>query len=425
MLLLTSCNSRAVEVLDTKRVQTSDESGMTRIASRGACCVTVVAVLWLSVATVVAGPVSSVVQGCPGSQGNEWCATAQVTVVPGDYVNTATPSCDKNVAATWEGLVFSYEHSRFPNVSQYAGALTADSPVLMQSENANALWGLSALGPSRLANCAVLALAVPQGSTVRKLKREAREQFDVGWHECGTDQDCPIGWSGFEPEVLQAATTTGTVVGGVFKNWSHNRQREARLTVYFDPPSASWSPSGITLAANDNRPTSDLWWNHEPWNRACPRSRTGITPILGGSNYDLLKVELNGDVIFADYVFDGKNLTCANVGSGGFVVALVHGDESKRDVSTMYGIRSTSDGRPSATVVLNYQRLLDGRIAIVSVTDDTVTLRFGQHAPWRFQRFCWQEQNGVWTKSEAVLSPDVPACARNLEPSETRPLLVP
>lgn len=104
---------------------------------------------------------------------------------------------------------------------------------------------------------------------------------------------------------------------------------------------------------------------------------------------------------------------------------LVHGDERKRDVSTMYGIRRFKGGGPSPTIVLNYQHLVDGPISIVEVSDTQAVIKYGQHDPWRYQRFCWDPDRGAWTKSAGVLSRDVPGCTQTLGSTETRPLASP
>lgn len=180
------------------------------------------------------------------------------------------------------------------------------------------------------------------------------------------------------------------------------------------------------------------WWESETWERACSIASSGFEPIVGGSNHDLLEARYKGKFLFADYVFDGQDLQCItevgkpptmdkDVKAGRYVIWLRHG--SNRDIFTIYGLKTSKGQNP--TVKLIYAHLLDGRINLEAITDDSVTIRYGkkparEEAPQlkgdRIQTFCWDHKSGVWTTSDNPLideskyrgntSPPVPVCDR-------------
>jgi hypothetical protein len=88
-------------------------------------------------------------------------------------------------------------------------------------------------------SCRLLAVSLPRGAKFAGFRYEASD--DRGQADCVGDQDCPIGDSRFlgNPGIERGAEVT--VVWAVFENSSTERQRRARLTVYFVPASG-WQP---------------------------------------------------------------------------------------------------------------------------------------------------------------------------------------
>ncbi len=88
-------------------------------------------------------------------------------------------------------------------------------------------------------SCRILAVAIPRNAKFQGFRYEAAD--DAGQADCVGDKDCPIGDSRFldNPGIERGREVT--VVYSVFENRSTERQRRARLTVYFVPASG-WRP---------------------------------------------------------------------------------------------------------------------------------------------------------------------------------------
>jgi hypothetical protein len=112
------------------------------------------------------------------------------------------------------------------------------------------------IAPNRKASCKPLAVALPVGSVVRGFRLFAGDG-GRGFHQCLQDGNghfvCNVdhvngqivavpngvafcGWESVPP--VTRISASNQVVGAVFKNWSHDRQRWASLTVLFRPPHA-------------------------------------------------------------------------------------------------------------------------------------------------------------------------------------------
>jgi hypothetical protein len=215
---------------------------------------------WLTysvIATVVLGCVfshslfaNSVSRECVGADPGDYCATSEIVVFPGEYVYENRPGCDKSVGTIFASVAQTYGRSTRTQASEYAGSLNNQN--LVQLDRSTHLSGgdLNLLGrEGRVANCALLAIAIPRNAILKGANVEAAEERGSEWHACSLSEDCPIGWSSFD-KVLQQDTPNGIVIAVPFKNWSHNRARRARLTVYFTPPSAGWTPPLPVSPAN-------------------------------------------------------------------------------------------------------------------------------------------------------------------------------
>jgi hypothetical protein len=90
------------------------------------------------------------------------------------------------------------------------------------------------IAPNRHANCAVLGLKIPEGSTIVAIRYFAADGQPVSSCPIGVNNwpICKVGWSRWQP----AVTTANGAVVAVFKNWSHNLDRDVALQVEFIPP---------------------------------------------------------------------------------------------------------------------------------------------------------------------------------------------
>jgi hypothetical protein len=108
----------------------------------------------------------------------------------------------------------------------------------------------------QFAVCGSIAMVLPEGSTNVSVLALAFDKEGGNWADCSPDQAgqhpcnrCEDGRVGRGPchgswgNVDYAAWVwqiNGRVVTGIFKNWSHDRERRSQFRVYFDPP-ARWA----------------------------------------------------------------------------------------------------------------------------------------------------------------------------------------
>ena len=88
--------------------------------------------------------------------------------------------------------------------------------------------------------CRVVTAVIPKAGRVRGMRMEAADASGVG--DCQADRPCPVGrarWLG-QPRVYREPSAN--VVWGLFVNEAPDRERRARLTVYFAAPYRAWEP---------------------------------------------------------------------------------------------------------------------------------------------------------------------------------------
>jgi hypothetical protein len=80
--------------------------------------------------------------------------------------------------------------------------------------------------------CTTVNVYIPLTGHVDAVAGFARETGSTAWSPCySPQQDCAIGWSTFDPGYQIYTTPSNTVVAWTFKNWSHNRARDAMVAV--------------------------------------------------------------------------------------------------------------------------------------------------------------------------------------------------
>lgn len=212
----------------------------------------------IAVAAAAAAHASVVAVPCEGCAERLFVATATREVAPGDYVHEDDPACAavsgvahpqtlwkevERYAAEWRG-----DEGAEGAAAAFAGPVLRPATdelarpsrgVRIEGDLGRALSGLTQ--PS--AACAILAVVVPRGAIVDGITFEAAEAShgrERTWHACAGDS-CLEGWSRFEA-ARQFPTPSGALlVATLFKNWSHDRARRARLNVAFIPP-PGWVP---------------------------------------------------------------------------------------------------------------------------------------------------------------------------------------
>jgi hypothetical protein len=164
-------------------------------------------------------------------------AVADVIVPNGDYILApGVPGCETNpfdaVHAAANVIVAS-------QTSGWIGALTAVLDAVGRSGKVGGAVGeiLQLFYGPRYARCAPVSVVIPVGSQIVRVAYEARDGSGSG--PCNLDGNgwivCGVGWSLFEPYQVTPAGNS-MIVTAIFKNWSHDRERGATLTVYFIPP---------------------------------------------------------------------------------------------------------------------------------------------------------------------------------------------
>lgn len=90
-------------------------------------------------------------------------------------------------------------------------------------------------------HCQMAGIVLPAGAQFAGYVLEAWDE--LGGRGCRVGFDCAVGQSRWLGEPVVVEGSARTVVYGIFKNRSTRRERRARMTVYFEPPSQDWRPA--------------------------------------------------------------------------------------------------------------------------------------------------------------------------------------
>lgn len=190
-------------------------------------------------------PVSASAQAV--CRGNECKATSGVvTIGPGDYVHVNNPACgDGSQHEVTNVIKVLGVHS--VGMATYAGPVLEDAlqrfgqgvrnDIARQGGDLARLFsGLT----NPVAACSLVPVKLPEGAQVTGVKMSWREGGAPKWRTAVAGETGA--WSGFESPIC-TGTPNGSVCYTVFKNWSHDRTREAMLEVYFTrPDDGAWVP---------------------------------------------------------------------------------------------------------------------------------------------------------------------------------------
>ena len=194
-------------------------------------------------ASIYSAPIKAEVVG-PGS-GCKTCQPGELAVVNvddvghGRYSYNAAPTCQVGSAGDLGKALDGIEKAV---LKDFAGALReltntdafrqATSPI--HGEVGKVLNG----GKSDTANCQLICNIVPlEGEITDYAIYAGNTKEDLT--RCEAGKDCPIGWSKFESTPITTATGSSKTHCVNFMNWSHDRDRVARLVTFFKPP-AKW-----------------------------------------------------------------------------------------------------------------------------------------------------------------------------------------
>lgn len=116
-------------------------------------------------------------------------------------------------------------------------AMTAESSLVVphgiQAQTADPSCIGSNL-PDPAAFCVALTVGgIPIGARIDNVRLFAREKDADKWSECKPKVDAPLGWCKFPGNYQIQTNNLGISIRQEFRNWSHDRDREARLLVEY------------------------------------------------------------------------------------------------------------------------------------------------------------------------------------------------
>lgn len=182
--------------------------------------------------------------GCDECQPTEARVRVEMRVPHGLRATTATPSC-MNEAHDTGAIRDVSDDAAALSGGQFAGAaeeLLRNREVqrIIARRVGGDVGRVLGGGEDRSAYCQAVCAVLPKDSTVTGYKLEAGGQ-GRNFQTCAAGNDCAIGKAKWTAEPIPTTGENSKTVCGVFANWDHQRNRIARLSVYFTPPD-DWIP---------------------------------------------------------------------------------------------------------------------------------------------------------------------------------------
>lgn len=183
------------------------------------------------VTTVSACSISDPPADCEGM----WATSISVRVPNGAYVHVADPGCMNDAAAELTKVLAAAAEAQVPGISRFAGPITtAMDTEIKRFYRANGGGDFGRLTSPYAKNgalCAPIALIVPVDSRIEGFRFEAAESGG-GYSRCRVGADCGIGWSKYQAQPIVRSNSAMKTVTAIFMNWSHDRTRRAKMTVF-------------------------------------------------------------------------------------------------------------------------------------------------------------------------------------------------
>lgn len=180
---------------------------------------------------------------CAGCREGEWAVISQVIVIEADPRVTRSGACPGDLTGL-EEAASTLAAAAGDRLGGFAGpaavAMGGGAGAMVDAATRGRLRDLVSPHGDVSSSCRMVGVFLPAGATFVGYQYEAWDALGGGG--CVADRDCPVGsarWHG-EPAAVDAGPTR--FVFGIFENRSTRRERRAKLTVYFRPPSAGWSP---------------------------------------------------------------------------------------------------------------------------------------------------------------------------------------
>ena len=174
---------------------------------------------------------------CPECKPGEWAVSAQQAAGP-----ARGGACSGEAAV--RDAVRRLAEAAEPSLSEYAGPLidpvsgTVTAAAGPASQEAAGALLVPYLDPA--APCQLLAVVLPPEVRYKGYGYDASDADRGG--SCVGGEECEIGACAFASHPVVERTPAATFVFALFDNRSPDRERRARLTVYFSHPDLAWSP---------------------------------------------------------------------------------------------------------------------------------------------------------------------------------------
>jgi hypothetical protein len=183
----------------------------------------------------------------PADCANLWATFIDVEIPPGKYTYTPTPGCLSDVKNSVTQYLIAAAAARNPKTALFAGEIGRVLSGPLDNYVDDHVRGEigRALNPhgDNTARCATLTVNVPAKGEAVGFRLEMTDHWEGGvWRRCHVGDECGQGWCKFpNPPVLQG-NEYAQLVTVQFMNWSDNRPRHAKMTVFYKLPAGHPPP---------------------------------------------------------------------------------------------------------------------------------------------------------------------------------------
>jgi hypothetical protein len=172
-----------------------------------------------------------------------WATTVEVNAGHGAYVHVPDPGCMNDAAEELARMHQLAITMAYPELALFAGPISRITGTVVDDyfkKNGGGDFGrLFSPYAKNGALCAPVVAVIPVNAQYVGYRLLATDA-ENGWVYTGcpsNGQDCAISWSKFQTVPLVKATEAMKTVNNIFMNWSHDRDRKAKMIVFYRMPS--------------------------------------------------------------------------------------------------------------------------------------------------------------------------------------------
>jgi hypothetical protein len=173
-----------------------------------------------------------------GCEKNMFAVSVSVSVPNGDYAHIDNPPCDGGEKKQLEILLAAVIAKKYPYLAAFAGPIGSlvGKPIAKEvNKNGGDIARLISPYTQPRATCAPLVVVVPVEATiVGKRLYGGDDRNPIG--QCFVDKPPCVGSASRFEEPIEVKNDSARTVYTIFKNWSHDRTRQAAMTVFFTMP---------------------------------------------------------------------------------------------------------------------------------------------------------------------------------------------